>query len=324
MPTIGLFLSSPLHSSQSGLALGAGGENTATTLPRSSPLTSTMRTSPSACPVRSLKVFHSPTGVGDCALALNVARQIAIAIALALFTPLCARGEEAAKPGWSGTVGAGPVFFPKYTGGKAYQGLPIPIISANYQEVAYIELLRAGVYVLSSADKKLGLGFAAEPRLGFHQGDGARLAGMTTRRHSLEGGLAFDWENPLFSLDVSYFIDLTRATHGRSLRASLSREFVKREQWTANAFVGVDRIDAKIADYYFGVHAGEGTPQRPIYQPGAGANLLWGADAKYQLDPRHALVFGIMTTRLNSSAAQSPIVETRIANMLWLGYAWNL
>src|SRR6202171_6777173 len=114
MPTIGLFFSSPLHSSQSGLALGAGGENTATTLPRSSPLTSTMRTSPSACPVLSLKVLHSPTGVGDCALALNVARQSAIAIA-----PERHHRSRA-------------LMFPKYTGGKAYQAPPMPLMSSSY------------------------------------------------------------------------------------------------------------------------------------------------------------------------------------------------
>lgn len=91
-----------------------------------------------------------------------------------------------------------------------------------------------GFYALSSAGKRLGLGLAAEPRLGFHGGDSGRLAGMSTRRLSLEAGLAFDWENPLFSTDLS-------------------------------------RIKAGIADYYFGVRPFEATAQHASYSPGAGS-----------------------------------------------------
>ena len=36
------------------------------------------------------------------------------------------------------------------------------------------------------------------------------------------------------------------------------------------------------------------------------------------------VVFGVNVTRLNASAAASPIVETRQATLVWLGYAWNL
>src|SRR5258708_1389949 len=65
IPTIGLSFSSPRHSSHNGRASGAGGENTATTVPMYSPLTSTMCTKPSGCPVRSLTVCHKP-GRGRC------------------------------------------------------------------------------------------------------------------------------------------------------------------------------------------------------------------------------------------------------------------
>src|SRR2546426_12327655 len=69
MPTIGAFLSSPLHSSHRGFGLGAGGENTACTVPSNSPSSSTTRTSPSASPVRSLKVCQRPAGGGGGAQA---------------------------------------------------------------------------------------------------------------------------------------------------------------------------------------------------------------------------------------------------------------
>src|SRR5256885_5841949 len=64
MPTTGLSFSSPSHRLHSGCGSGRGGEKTATTVPRYSPSTSTTRTRPAGCPVRSLTVCHSPAGVG--------------------------------------------------------------------------------------------------------------------------------------------------------------------------------------------------------------------------------------------------------------------
>src|SRR3989442_15544874 len=63
IPTTGLSFRSPSHRLHNGCGSGAGGENTATTVPMYSPSTSTTRTKPPGCPVRSLTVCHSPAGV---------------------------------------------------------------------------------------------------------------------------------------------------------------------------------------------------------------------------------------------------------------------
>src|SRR2546427_4386748 len=59
IPTTGLSFRSPSHRLHNGCGSGAGGENTATTVPMYSPSTSTTRTKPPGCPVRSLTVCHS-------------------------------------------------------------------------------------------------------------------------------------------------------------------------------------------------------------------------------------------------------------------------
>src|SRR6266545_5452988 len=64
IPTTGLSFRSPSHRLHNGWASGLGGENTATTVPMYSPSTSSTRTKPAGCPVRSLTVCHSPAGVG--------------------------------------------------------------------------------------------------------------------------------------------------------------------------------------------------------------------------------------------------------------------
>src|SRR5438477_3820352 len=64
IPTTGLSFRWPSHRVHKGWASGLGGENTATTVPRYSPSTSTTRTRPAGCPVLSLTVCHRPAGVG--------------------------------------------------------------------------------------------------------------------------------------------------------------------------------------------------------------------------------------------------------------------
>src|SRR5438045_1984480 len=136
---------------------------------------------------------------------------------IALMSPAAmaqAPSAETGGSGWTGTVGAGPVIFSKYAGGAQLQSLLLPLAYVEYDDWFYVNLFRAGAYFWSSADKKQGLGFAVEPRLGFNAGDGPRLAGMATRRSALFGGLAYNAENDLGSMSLGYFADLSSASRG--------------------------------------------------------------------------------------------------------------
>jgi len=132
----------------------------------------------------------------------------------------------ATSSGWSGTLGAGPVFVPKYVGGKDFQVLPLPIAYVTYDEWFFVNLYRAGAYVWSSEDKKKGVSFSFEPRLGFHASDGAKLAGMATRRGSLSGGPTFDWQGDPGALSLGYFFDLSSASRGGYVDVLLNRPFI--------------------------------------------------------------------------------------------------
>ena len=257
---------------------------------------------------------------------MNNSIRAALCIAL-IVCGTCAHSQPSGgdkKPGWSGTVGVGPFIFPRYNGGNALRVLPAPLLSVTYEDIAYVDLLRAGVYLLSSADKKMGLGFAVEPRFGFRPGYGPRLTGMTTRRDRLEGGPSFDWDNEVAAINLAYFGELSGAGGGTSARASLYKQFLKNERWDAGVLAGVDRISAKTVNYFFGVSATEAIATRPTYQPGGTINFNLGLSGTYNLDKRHALIFGVNSTRLGGSAANSPIVETRQATIYYVGYGWNL
>lgn len=229
--------------------------------------------------------------------------------------------DDSTHAALDGYLGAGALYMSRYTGGTRYETDPIPLAMIDYKETAYIHFDRAGVRMWSSRDKKMALGIAAEPRFGYHAEDGARLAGMSTRRDAIEGGAVFEWELPSLSLSLAYFTDWSRATGGQSWRFSAGRQLVDGGPWDIDASIDLDYADAKIARYYFGVRADESTAARPAYQPRAALISTLGFSGAYKLNKSYALLFGSGLSFLGASAADSPIVErsTGITGYFGLG-----
>jgi outer membrane protein len=226
--------------------------------------------------------------------------------------------------GWSGTLGAGPVFVSKYVGGKDLQALPLPIAYVSYNDWLVVNLYRASAYVWGSEDKKKGISFSLEPRLGFHSSDGAKLAGMATRRGSLSGGPTFDWQGDLGALSIGYFSDLSNASRGGYVDVLFNRPFINDSRWDVSGTIELSRLDSKVVNYYFGVTPSEVTPTRALYQPGATTNVTVWITGQHNLTKRYALMFGANVTLLGSAAADSPIVERRQAPFIYLGVGINL
>lgn len=250
---------------------------------------------------------------------------VAVILVMLTRSPAFAETQPASQTtGWSGAVGIGPIMFSRYSGSRATQTWLIPLISATYSDILYIEPLRAGAYIWGSEDRKMGLGLAVEPRFGFKRGDGSKLEGMAPRRNSFEGGPAFDWDLGIIMLSASLFTDLTNSSHGSSGRLYAYRELVKDETWKIGAFVGGDRIGQKVADYFFGVPDSETSSTRPAFQARSTTNVMAGFDGNYRVSANYSVLFGFQLTRLGNGVAHSPIVESRQSNVGWLGLAWNL
>ena len=145
---------------------------------------------------------------------------------------------------WKGYAGGGAIAFPKYTGGRASETVVAPLLMVEFREMFYVDLVRAGVRLWSNADRTLALGIAAEPRFGFRASDGARLAGMATRRHSIELGPSLEWETPWLSVNLAWYGDVGDASGGTSLRAGAYRQLMDSRRWDLEAYVGVDRASA--------------------------------------------------------------------------------
>jgi outer membrane protein len=226
--------------------------------------------------------------------------------------------------GWVGTLGAGPVFIPKYEGGNDMHVLPLPIAYVTYNDWFFVNLFRAGAYVWGSEDKKKGISFAVEPHLGFHANDGVRLEGMATRRNSLSGGPTFDWQGERGALSLGYFYDLSNTSNGGYFDVLFDTPFIKNDRWDVSWTIELSRLDSRVVNYYFGVPPSEVTATRPLYQPGATTKITPWITGQYNWTKRTALMFGVNVTRLGAAAAHSPIVERPLAPLLYIGLGVNL
>lgn len=224
----------------------------------------------------------------------------------------------------SGRLGLGPLVFSRYSGGASYSTWLVPLASLSFGDYAYIDYWEAGVFLAGNEAKTLGLALVASPRVGFHADDGERLAGMMTRRTSLEVGPTLFYKTDVGVLSLDYLHDAVGASNGGTVRLAGLKRIEITDRLGVDAFLYADRLSAKVGDYYYGVREDEVSPTRPFYQPGSGVNVTAGLHFNYDFGDRSTFLFGYEGTRLAGAFADSPIVEKRLGNLFYAGYGWRL
>jgi outer membrane protein len=251
-----------------------------------------------------------------------------------LFVVLCrasmdeSRAEEldpVSEPKFvTGRLGAGALVDSRYSGAAGYMTFPVPLASLEFGDYAYIDYWQAGIYCLSDKDKTLGLAIVATPRLGFNSRDGSRLSGMATRKSSIETGLSIDYGVDNASVSLGYLHDVTGASDGGLIRLLVFRRMDFSRRFGVEAFAGLERLDAKVSNYYYGVRHEEVTAARPFYQPGVATDLTAGVHFNFDFGQKSTVLFGYEATVLTNALANSPIAERRAGNLFYLGYGWRL
>ena len=83
------------------------------------------------------------------------------------------------------------------------------------------------------------------------------------------------------------------------------------------------RASPSKGDINLGVTPAEAAPGRPSYRAGAGTQWQAGVNGAWPVGQRGSVLFGLMATRLGNAQAESPIVETRLQPLAYLGYGWT-
>jgi outer membrane protein len=147
---------------------------------------------------------------------------------------------------------------------------------------------------------------------------------MMTRKSSLEMGLSVDYGSNQQGVSLAYLHDVTGASKGGVVRFLGLRRIELGHRFGVEGFGEVEWLSAKVADYYYGVTSGEATASRPFYQPGSSVDLVVGLHFNYDCGRRSTILFGYEASILGPAAAHSPIVQTNLSNLFYVGYGLRL
>ena len=231
------------------------------------------------------------------------------------------RQTETAIPRAQNLYGLGVGVLPKTSGSDEYRVLALPIINANYGDRFFINALQGGVWLVDSEDKRLRLGLSAEAKFGWDASKGDRTRGMNDRDFSIFVGPLLRWQTDYGTVNLQWTTDASGNSDGQQFQAQYIKSLIRAPQLRLNGLIGATWNSQKFNDYYYGVRNDEVTATRPYYRAGSGVEWQAGVNGVMPVMTNHSLLFGAFITRLSQAQYQSPITETRIQPMAYVGYS---
>lgn len=186
---------------------------------------------------------------------------------------------------------------------------PTPVIFYD-NSIVYARWVRVGAYFLGNQneDDSWGFSLTAQPRINYYKAsDSTYLTGMSDKKSTIEGGLAFS------------------ATKGDAYVEILALNDVlsNHDTWTFNTEIGYkvgfgnfsfypsllfNFQSSKFINYYYGVTPSEATASRPAYNASSALQIGVQTYIEYPITNKFSIFGNIRADRLPSEATKSPIV----------------
>jgi MipA family protein len=226
-------------------------------------------------------------------------------------------------PSGSNFLGLGIGAFPKTSGSSDLRVMALPVVQYNWNNIAYISGLKAGVWGFSSEDRSLRIGLYAEPRFGYNAGDSARTAGMADREFAIDAGPSIRWTTTAGVVNLEYGFDVTGRSNGQAAQAQFIRPLITEQGFRLNGLAAASWQNAAMNDYYWGMRASE-TTDGVAHNVGAGVSFSAVLTGLYAIGASGAVFFGMSVNRLSNAQANSPIAERSYTPLMYLGYGWRM
>ncbi len=231
---------------------------------------------------------------------------------------------QAARPsGLHGILGAGLFNGQRIIGDDGRRTALLPLVLMRYDDWAYWSLTGGGVWLAQSGDHSLRFGAGVRLHGGWRAGDDPDLAGMESRRGSLDGYLNAVWRTSLVTIGAHYYHDVLDASRGDAASLRLSKRFRAGEDVWLTPSIGAEWQNSERVDYYYGVRPEEALPSRPAYTGVATINANAGLAGSCRLSPSWSLLGGVFLTRFGSGIVESPIVTRRWSTLVYAGVGWR-
>ncbi|MGH8127287.1 MAG: MipA/OmpV family protein [Gammaproteobacteria bacterium] len=232
---------------------------------------------------------------------------VGFTVLLSLATPCCADQTNGSPIPISGlSVGVGVnANNPGYVG-YHNQVTPFPLLFYRHGRLFFAGI-SAGYVVIKGGGYSLSL--VVRPRiLRLSASDSSQLAGLSSRRPSLDGGAVFSTRGHWGTFNVSLFTDLLGRNHGREVDAGYVYP-IHLGAVTLSPGLGVSFENTSLTYYYYGVSPAETRPGRPAYTPGTAINPYVKFGLEFRFGKRWRLFAAISYRRLAATIQDSPIVD---------------
>lgn len=228
--------------------------------------------------------------------------------------------QAATRGGSSWMFGGGLVAADRGYIGDRREITPIPLIFYHNGRFFFAGF-SAGYMASHGAHYRFSL--VLKPRINrLSASDSPQLAGIQTRRWSMDGGANLDLFGRWGQLATGVAHDLLNRNNGTELTAGY-RYPVRLKTWTVTPELGLHWQSASLADYYYGVSPAEVIPGRPAYSPGAALNPYIGIGLSKSLDRRWRFFGRLQYTHYAAAIRNSPIVDRSGSPLLFVGFVYN-
>jgi MipA family protein len=266
------------------------------------------------------------------ASAVNLSRVSALAAVLTCSAPAFAQ-EPPGPPGKDKPEGSSwGLGLAVVSGQKAYKGMDretraLPMLSFENQYVKLsgpnLELKLPGLALSDSQRLNFGIVAKLFGGGGYEASDSPALAGMAERESSLWAGAKVEWENDVADVKLELLGDASSKSKGQRVVLGLGRKWMLGPSVMLMPQVGVEWVDKKYVDYYYGVRASEATAGRAAYLGKATLNPEVSLTGIYRFDKQQSLMLNVGAKALGKEIKNSPIVDRSTENRVMLGYTYH-
>ena len=147
------------------------------------------------------------------------------------------------------------------------------------------------------------------------------LRRLVERESTIEAGATATFSTALGELQLTHVADVLGRHDGVESDFTY-RIPIRGERWSLTPWISVIWQSADLTGYYYGVSESESIGDRPSYTPGDARNLVYGINASYRLGDRGLLFANVGIENLDSTIADSPIVESDTNTRGFVGASW--
>jgi outer membrane protein len=218
------------------------------------------------------------------------------------------------------------------SGQKAYKGTDretraLPMLSFENRYVKLsgpnLELKLPGLELGDSQRLNFGIVAKLFGGGGYEASDSPTLAGMAERESGVWAGAKVEWENDVADVKLELLGDASGKSKGQRVVLGVGRKWMLGPSVMLMPQVGVEWVDKKYVDYYYGVRAGEATAGRAAYIGKATLNPEISLTGIYRFDKHQSLMLNVGVKSLGKGIKNSPIVDRSTENRVMLGYTYR-